>query len=274
VALPEFCRRLRVGPGGIDHLDKWVMAGAVLVGIRVVGYPVYESLRVKLWAGEPFLSSRPSPRLLWVVGRVGRYLNPGDRLLYEEGGFGLAGIPDPYQGGRFSGLLPELTDVELIGGPYLHAALQANFTQFGEGKLCGKANWNRADFVRYARLYGPDAILCWSPHARRFCRENSDLVQVLDDDGMVLIGRVLGFEGDFLEGSGRVDARPGRIRIRDLVPGLDGWAVLRYHSVPYLKTNPPVASEPEFREDDPVPFIRLRPPPGTSEVELELRLPL
>ena len=37
---------------------------------------------------EPFLSSRPSPRALWVVDRVGRHLKPGERLLYEEGGFG------------------------------------------------------------------------------------------------------------------------------------------------------------------------------------------
>ena len=107
----------------------------------------------------------------------------------------------------------------------------------------------------------------------RFCQDNGDLIEVLDDDGIVLIGRVLGFAGDFLSGDGKVEATPGRIRLRELVPGLDGWVVLRYHSVPYLTTKPTVACQPEYREDDPVPFIRLRPPPGTSEVELELRLP-
>ena len=172
--------------------------------------------------GEPFLSSRPSPRLLWVVDRVKRHVHPGERLLYEEGGFGLPGVPDPFQGGRFSGLLPERTGVEVIGGPYLHASLKTNFTQFGEGKLFGRADWDRAYFVRYAKLYRPSAILCWSPHARRFCRENPDLVKVLEDDGTVLIGRVVGFEGDFIEGRGRVEASPGRIRVHDLSPGLDG----------------------------------------------------
>ena len=77
---------------------------------------------MRLWAGEPFLSSRPSPRLLWVVDRVKAHVKPGERLLYEEGGFDLPGVPDPFQRGRFSGLLPERTGVELIGGPYLHAA--------------------------------------------------------------------------------------------------------------------------------------------------------
>ena len=87
-------------------------------------------------------------------------------------------------------------------------------------------------------------------------------------------GRVEGFEGDFLEGSGRVEAEAGRFGCSDLTPGLDGSVVLRYHSVPYLRARPAVAIEQEFREDDPVPFIRLRPPPGTSDVELKLHLPV
>jgi hypothetical protein len=275
--LAEALRRLRAGPGGLDRLDHWVAVGLFLVVVRMVGFPGFpllQSLRANFGPGEPFLSSRPSSRLLWVVDHVKRTLKAGERLLYEEGGFGLPGVPDPFQGGRFSGLLPERAGVEVIGGPYLHASLQTNFTQFGEGKLCGKADWGRADFVRYARLYGPTAILCWSPGARRFCSENPDLVQILDDDGAVMIGRIVGFEGAFMEGKGRVVAEPGRLRVRDMVPGLDGSIVLRYHSVPYLETSPLVACDADYREDDPVPFIRLRPAPGTSEVELGLHLPV
>jgi hypothetical protein len=140
--------------------------------------------------------------------------------------------------------------------------------------IVGHPPWDRAFFVRYANLYRPSAILCWSPHARRFCRENPDLVKVLEDDETVLIGRIEGFEGDFVEGNGRVEAIPGRIRVSELTPGLDGSVVLRYHSVPYLSTSPSVACEPDYREDDPVPFIRLRPPAGTSGVEIELQFPV
>jgi hypothetical protein len=164
--------------------------------------------------------------------------------------------------------------VEVIGGPYLHASLTTNFTQFGEGKLFGRAEWDRTFFDRYAKLYRPSAIMCWSPHARRFCRENSDLVQVLDDDGTIIFGRIVGFEGDFIEGSGRVEAMPGRIRVGEVSPGLDGNVLLRYHFVPYLTTSPSVACEPEYREDDPVPFIRFRPPGGANGVEFELHLPV
>ncbi len=273
VSCAEVRNRLRAGARGVDHLDRWVIAGAIIVGLRVFAYPVYESVRLRLWEGEPFLSSRPSSRLRWVVDRVKRHVKPGERLLYEEGGKDLPGVPDPFQRGRFSGLLPERTGVEVIGGPYLHASLKTNFTQFGEGKLCGRANWTRADFIRYATLYRPAAILCWSPHSRRFCRENSDLVRVLEDDGTLLMGQVLGFGGDFIEGSGKVVAEWGRIRVSGLSPGLDGSVVLRYHSVPCLTTQPTVACEPDYRDDDPVPFIRLRPPPGTSEVELKMQFP-
>ncbi len=298
--LDETRRRLRRANGVVDRLDRWILAGALLVGIRVLGFPMIDlppalhsfvvrlsiernlkvasaglipSIRERLFHGEPFLSSRPSARLHWVIDRVRRYLKPGERLLYEESGFDIPGTPDPYQGGRFSGLLPHYAGVEVIGGPYLHASLTTNFTQFGEGKLFGRENWDRDFFVRYAKLYRPAGILCWSPHARRFCKENPDLVRILEDDGLLMIGRVAGFDGAFIVGSGEVRAEPGRIRVSNLTPDLDGSVVLRYHSVPGLVTRPPVASEPDYREDDPVPFLRLRPTAGVREVDIDLHLP-
>jgi hypothetical protein len=89
----------------------------------------------------------------------------------------------------------------------------------------------------------------------------------------MLVGRVVGFGGDLIRGSGKVEVEPGRIRVRDLAPDLDGSVVLRYHSVPCLTTRPLVACESEYLEEDPVPFIRLRPPPGTREIELRMRFP-
>jgi hypothetical protein len=271
--LDAFFLRLRGGREGASRLDRWAMAAALVVGLRVVGPALFESLRHRLWAGEPFLSSHPSTRLLWVIDRVKAHVKPGERLLYEEGGKDLSGIPDPFQRGRFSGLLPQRTGVELIGGPYLHAALTTNFTQFGEGALFGNPNWDRDYFEHYARLYRPSAILCWSPRARRFCRSNPDLITILDDDGFVLIGKVHGFEGDTIEGTAQVAAETGRLHVRAMSAGVDGSIVLRYHSVPSLRARPPIPLDPRFEDGDPVPFIRLRPPPGTSEVDLEMVAP-
>ncbi len=344
--LEELVRRLRAAPPGTDRFHLWVMFGATLIAIRMIGGPLVASIRSMGSAGEPFLSSRPSPRLHWVIQQVRRHVKPGERLLYEEGGKDLPGILDPYRRGRFSGLLPQRTKVEVLGGPYLHASLTTNFTQFGEGRLFGRAGWyrilledlskldlslaeevlgrrdrfwleqlqkngpdlaptvlarweglevfldkvrkldpklaerifgrtgwDREFFVRYARLYRPSAIVCWSPDARWFCRNNPDLIRILEDDGTLLIGRVIGFGGDVIRGQATVEAERGRIRVRDLSPGLDGSVVLRYHFVPCLTTRPPVVCEPEYLEEDPVPFIRLRPPPGTRDVELELVYP-
>jgi hypothetical protein len=274
VGLDELARRVRAASRGVDRLDRWILAGAILIGIRMVGLPLLQSLSKRFGEADPFLSSHPSPRLLWVAERVRRHVAPGERLLYEEGGFGLPGLPDPFQRGRFSGLLPYLAGVEVLGGPYLHAALTTNFTQFGEGKLFGRSGWDRDRFVRYARLYRPAAILCWTPQARQFCETHKDLIRILEDDGTLLIGRVLGFGGATIEGSARVEAQPGRLRVRDMAPGLDGSIVLRYHFVPYLTTKPSVACEPKPLEEDPVPFILLRPPPGTRDVDLELVFPV
>jgi len=255
------------------RLDRWVSLGMALITIRMVYAPLDYQIRNQVLAAEPFLSSRPSTRLKWVVEKVKANVKPGERLLYEEGGKDLPNLPDPYQRGRFSGLLPGMTGVEVLGGPYLYAALTTNFTQFGEGMLFGKKDWDRDDFVRHARIYRPAAILCWTPHARHFCQSNPDLIQVVEDEGTLLIGRVLGFDGDTIEGTAIVHSEPGRLVVSKLSPGVDGSVVLRYHTVPYLRVNPPIPWEPVSLEDDPVPFIRLRPPAETPDVTIDLRPP-
>ncbi len=269
--LLEALRPRRLGPLRLDH---WAVAAAVLIGVRILGVSLAGSAQARLGGPEPFLSSRPSPRLVWVVSGIKAHAKPGDRVLYEEGGFDVPGTPDPYQRGRFSGLIPERTGVELIGGPYLHAALRTNFTQFGEGKLFGVAEWDRTFFETYARLYRPTLMVCWTPRARRFCQSNPDLATVLEDDGALLIARITGFEGDAVRGKAKVTAEPGRLTVREMEPDLDGSVVLRYHFVPSLQAQPAVPLDAVQEEGDPVPFIRIRPSPGASEVELEMIPPI
>ena len=260
---------------GAPRLDAWATVGAVLVAVRLFLPPpggLTDILRAFLGGRELFLSSRAPSRLLWLVDRVKAHVKPGERLLYEEAGTDLPGIPDPFQGGRYSGLLPHAVEgVELLGGPYLHTHVRNNFTQFGEGKLFGKERWGRDEFVRYARIYRPAAIACWSPWARGFCQANPDLVKVIDDDGVMLFGRVVGFPRCYdgprhvAEGDGL--ARPGS-RCGDAVAGDDGLVVLRYHAAPHLRSDRPIAWEPVLLEDDPVPFIAFRPNGGPVTFEL------
>lgn len=287
IALAEVLGRLKVGRG---RLDLWVLLGLIVVGLRVCGPDLSASVRLRLGldGGRPFLSSRPSERLRWVVEQVRRELGPGDRILYEEGGEDLPGVPDPYQGGRFSGLLPHLTGVEVLGGPYLKVTLTTNFTQFGGGRLFGREDWGEEHFRRYAEIYRPTAILCWSPRAVAFCRSHPELIEVRGTHALdlpaidartgrparvrseLVFGRIKGFEGATSRGRARVVAEPGRLRVSGAIGDeLDGRVVLRYHSVPYLRSTPPIRLEPVRRGDDPVPFIGFRPPPGDLTLELD-----
>ena len=251
----------------------WV--GAIILvfaGIWHLGGEVRQGV-ARVFGPLPFLTSRPSPWLYWVLKNVRDNVKPGERLLYEEGGKDVPGVSDPFQGGRFSGILADKLGIELIGGPYLHASLTTNFTQFGEGKLFGKKDWDRSWFVRYAKLYRPSAILCWTPKARAFCQSNPDLIEIRADGGSVILGRVIGFEGAAIEGRADVVASPGKLVVTKAEGGLDGTVVLRYHSVPCLRSDPHVEWESVYLEDDPVPFIKLRPPPGGGPVTFGMKFP-
>ena len=272
IGLGEILARLRAAKGG--RLDLWAVVGFVLIGVRVFGMGTNYSIRGSVFGPTPFLSSAPAPRMLWLVDRLRLYTKPGERLLYEESGFAVPGLTDPYGDRHFSAILPETVGVEVIGGPYLHSTVTAKVTQFGEGRLFGVKDWGRDHFVRYARLYRPAAIACWSPKARAFCKANPDLVRVSEDDGTMLIGRVLGFEGATIRGKAEVEAGPGRLVVRGLSPGPDGLVVLRYHAVPGLVSDPPVPIEGVTLEEDPVPFIGLRsdsPGPITLRMAFPIR---
>ena len=245
--------------------------GLAIVIFRLFGHDLSVSVRYR--AGflpvQPFLDSHAPPRLEAIGSWVRRTVKPGERLFYEESGLGLAGQSDPFDGRRYSGLLPRITGVEVIGGYHLHMAVRENFTQIGEGKLFGGA-WTRPRFERYARLYRPSAILCWSRDARRFCRSNPDLIDLSFDDGRLLGGRVRGYGGGAIRGRATVRPEPGRVQVAGMVPDLDGLVVLRYHFLPGLRMTPPAELIPVRMEDDPVAFVAVRPRAGQTSGVLEL----
>lgn len=269
--------RLRPAPGASGpeaiRLDRWAVLAAALIGVRILGTPAVASVRARAFAEPTFLSSQPPPLFFRMLDQIRRSARPGDRILYEEGGVAVEGAPEPFGGGRFSGFLPWKAGVEVIGGPYLKANLKANFTQFGGGMLFGNPEWDADFFRKYARIYRPSFMVCWTPRARRICRENPDLFTILDADGPLMIARVEGFGGDAIRGSATVEATPGRLVVRDMVADLDGCVVLRYHSVPSLQARPAAPVDEEFAEGDPVPFIRIKPDAGAREVTLEMAPP-
>ncbi len=270
IGLAEMMAVLRSGRAG--RIDLWASAALLLAAVRMCGPQMVNEARAAAFGPEPFLSSRPDPRMLWLIEKVRQHVKPGERLLYEETGFAVGGLADPFRGKHYSPILPGTTGVEVIGGPYLHMTVTANFAQFGEGKLFGEKDWGRDHFVRHARLYRPAAIACWTPHSRAFCREHPDLIRVVEDDGTLLLGRVLGFEGATIRGSARVEAGPNRLVVLDAKADADGLVVLRYHSALGLVADPPTAIEEVRLEADPVPFIGLRPT-APGPITLRIRWP-
>jgi hypothetical protein len=254
----------------------WLAGFAAIAAFTVLGWwylqrEVAIGLQARLNRYQPFLSSYPSSRLRWVISQVQRHVKPGERLIYEEGGFDVEGVLDPFRGGRLSGLIPYFVPgVELLGGPYLHAALKTNYTQVGEGRLFGEPGWRRDHFVDSARLYRPAAILCWSPWARRFCYDNPDLVEVVADEGTLLLGKVKGFGGMAIQGNAKVLAKPGVLKVFADSAELDGSLVLRYHFVPCLRANPPAHIHPVSMAGDPVPFIGLKLDRGVRSIEVKI----
>ena len=50
--LDELFRRVRVGARGVDHLDRWLMVGLAVLGIRVLGYPLMRHSLTTCFAGD------------------------------------------------------------------------------------------------------------------------------------------------------------------------------------------------------------------------------
>jgi hypothetical protein len=268
IGLAEVFDRLRA-----VKLEKW-FALALVVGCLPILYPTLDqSFRARIFSRQPLLSSQPSAQILAIIDQIQKTMKPGERLLFEETGKGF-GVREPYEGRHYSPILPSMANIEVIGGPYLHSTVTTNFTQFGENKLFENPNWNLDFFVRYAKLYRPSAICCWSPKARAFCLSNPDLIKVETDDGVVLFGRIIGFEGSTIRGKATVEASPNRLVVRDALAdpegGGDGLVVLRYHAVPYLKASPQAEIIPVKLEDDPIPFIGIRPTAGPLTIEMVL----
>jgi hypothetical protein len=270
IGLDEVLTRLR--STRLGRLDRSALIGLVLVGVRLFGPALVASHQMRFGGTKVFLSSQLTPRISQVIEQVKTHVRPGERLLFEETGFPVLGQADPFDGRHISPILPHVAGVEVIGGPYLHTPVTTNFTQFGENMLFGRTNWDRDFFVRHAKLYRPAAICCWTVKARAFCLANPDLIKVVEDDGTILFGRVIGFEGATIRGTAQVEAGPNRLIVRDAVAEKDGdgLVVLRYHAVPYLSADPPVAIERVMLEDDPVPFIGLRPTNGPVTIKMVL----
>ena len=93
---------------GRGRLDRWVDGRrALMIGLSGcwVRHSVESFAGAALGPASRFCRAGPRRGCSGSSTGSSTHVQPGERLLYEEGGKGLPGIPDPFQRGRFSGLL-------------------------------------------------------------------------------------------------------------------------------------------------------------------------
>jgi hypothetical protein len=256
--------------------------GSLLFLIRIYG-PTLDAVKTS-WTSpfSPALNSSPPAVYTTLRQALTKNVQKGDRILYEEGGFG----GDPFAGGRFSGLLARDLGIEIIGGPYLHASLTTNVAQFGEGRLFGRSDWDQSWLEAVSKTYGLRWIVCWSDKARSLIENDPGKFRVVYRDGPFRIAAILISDqikcGTPILGEtyveGPVEAVPGslRLKLRDASAGIevDRIVVLRYHWVPGLQVigakDVSIESEPSPDKTLP-PLIRLRLK-STAKGPMEIRL--
>lgn len=221
--------------------------GISLVTIRITG-PTLQAV-VKNWTTPPSapLQSTVPPLYTAILNSLKSQVSPGDRVLYEEGGFGR----DMFEGGRYSGVMARALGVEFIGGPYLHSALTTNVAQFGEGKLFGREDWNLSWLEQMKERYGLSWIVAWSDKARSMIDANPDQFQVVLNQGQLRVAKIMSKGPMAITSSprtalvghehidGEITATTGKISLK-IKPStseiaVDREVVLRYHWVPNLR---------------------------------------
>jgi hypothetical protein len=259
-----------------------LVAGLVVVCTRLYGPILYAVGSQWAAAASPALTSAPPPAYQSIKQAIKTQVAPGSRIFYEEGGFG----GDPFAGGRYSGVLADELDIEMIGGPYLHASLTTNQAQFGEGKLLGKDGWDAAWLEEVAERYGVSWVFCWSDRARVIVDSNRDRFQVVYQDGPFRLAKInrtaalqpgLPLVGQDLV-DGPVQVANGRLRMTlkpvDSGTAVDRIVVLRYHWVPNLRVTGAegVRVEPESLPDNRFPPLvkLLLKPSAKGLITLEL----
>jgi hypothetical protein len=226
-----------------------VLRSTVLVSAVSISLPL-SLLEAKSYFRHTIKTSL-APEVASLVDDVTARVHPPGRLMIEDCDaihYGDVHLP---------ALLPLVTGVEQIGGPYPHTFLLYYFTSFRWEATFGRplSEWNREALSKYLELYNVRWVLTATVPSRR------------------VMERIFGRPPDWPRGpyamweiekaeppdpvKPEVDSELNR-----LVVSGDGDAIgyfIEYHWVPGLETSGAARIEPARRSDDPVPFIYVRP---------------
>lgn len=253
---PRFVGVLRIAVPGV--VLGAFLTGTVLVsvvGMRLSGVPRLTGITDE---GRDFIDL--------LRRELGPDKGPG-RVLFEA-------FPTKMLRGHFLNLLPGVTGREFIGSPVPLPFIRYKTPSYEPGSPFGMdvRSMPAPRIVDLASAYGCQWVVCGNEDSLVFWNGQSAAAVRLGSVGGFTLFRLVQPASMFASGSGEVRAGPNEILVSALRSGPDGEAILRYHYLPTLATDPPCRIE-EVRvvPEDPVGFIKLIDPPAEVRIYNDYR---
>ncbi|MEJ2721355.1 MAG: hypothetical protein P8181_09475, partial [bacterium] len=213
------------------------------------------------------LFTTPSPEVQELLDALSTNLDHSARLMIEDGPAAL------YDEVHLPGILPVVTGVEQIGGPYPYTFIAHHFATFQTDFAMGRplASFSADEFREYLDLYNVGWIVTASPAGHDGIVRLLNAGGNLDDGGGIVwssprytlwrLNRPRSFTDN---PDDRVRAGYNRIEIE--LAAIPERFLLRYHWDRGVKAAPPAVVLKERVLDDPVPFIVVDPNGASSIV--------
>lgn len=247
--------------------SRFRAAGTAALIVLLLSSPVFALLSSRAFYRHTLSTTKP-PEVKELIRALEKYTDPSGRLMIEDGpawNYGDSFIP---------AIIPQITGVEQIGGPYPWAFIKHNFTNFHMCSAMEKSlpEMGLDTFWRYVNLYNIQWVLTSTPE----CREYFD--GILEQDPLwssrhFSLWEVEPVGGSMEERGIMIRSSYGRIEVtltEDEEGRLPGRVLLPYHWDRGLHVDPPALLSSEQRMDDPIPFIILEPN-GASDILIEFR---
>jgi len=178
------------------------------------------------------------------------------RLMIEDGPARL------YGNFHLPGLLPALTGVEQIGGPYPNTFLDHHYASFSNESAFGKklSAYSPDDFLEILERYNVAAVLSATKKSAGLLVKLGMLEQTWTDGQYVLWKVPYVCSSAIIKNDGaRVDVEARLDEIHVLVHGVLNEFILKYHWVDALNAAGRAEIYPVGVGSDPVPFIGIKP---------------
>ncbi|UCH83143.1 MAG: hypothetical protein JSW50_11835 [Candidatus Latescibacterota bacterium] len=224
------------------------------------------------------LFTTPSADVQELLDAVMANVDRTARVMVEDGPAAL------YDEAHLPGIIPALTGVEQIGGPYPFTFIAHHFATFERAKTMGRplSSLTPTQFIAYLDLYNVGWVVTATPEGNEFVSrlrstrwatpgqapspEDGGFADIIWSSRRYTLWR-LNRPRRFTDNPGdRVRASYNRIEIElDTIPE---QFLLRYHWDDRLTVTPPATVNKVYHLDDPVPFILVEPN-GASSIAIK-----